>query len=491
MTTAIDFDDIRFTPALELAAMVESRSASPVEITAAILTGIETHNPALGAYLTVTSGLAMEQALQAERRASAGERLSALDGVPYSLKDLEPTAGVRTTMGSRWFEDHVPAADSLLARRVRSAGGVLLGKTNTPQFGYTDSGRNLIGPPARNPWDPSRTPGGSSAGAAVAVAAGLGPLAHGSDGAGSIRIPASLCGVVGMKPSFGRVPGFPNSCHWAAFAQSGPLSRTVRDAALFLQVMAGPDPRDPLSIDSPPRDYVRECDGDLRGLRVAVTADLGYAPVDPEVRAVFTAAAERFIELGCTVEQTHPGWPDPAEGFKRFNAVVHAAAHGERVRAKPEWAEPGLQALIAEGETCSGIEFQQTLIERTTLYQRAVEFFEEWDLLVTPTMPVAAWPASDAEPEHPVEIDGTPTPNLIDHLPFTFPFNMTGQPAISVPAGFTTVGLPVGLQIVGGWHADHLVLKAAAAFEQAAPWAGLRPVDDDVAVSSAAARASR
>src|SRR5206468_12685546 len=223
-----------------------------------------------------------EQARAAEDRALRGERRGPLDGIPYSIKDLEPTAGVRTTYGSRWFEHNVPTEDGAVAARLKATGGILLGKTNTPHFGYKDMCDNLLGPPCRNPWKLDRTSGASSGGAGAAVASGLGPLAHGSDGAGSIRIPSALCGVFGLKPSFARVPYWPNNDIWAARSHNGPMTRTVRDAALLLTAIAGADPRDPTTIDSPFVDYVAACDGDLRGLRVAWSADFGYAPLEPD-----------------------------------------------------------------------------------------------------------------------------------------------------------------------------------------------------------------
>src|SRR5205823_3878903 len=230
--------------------------------------------------------LARQQAKAAEARALRGALLGPLDGIPFSLKDLEATAGIRTTRGSKFFENDVPTEDGAVAGRLKSTGAVLLGKTNTPHFGYKDMCDNLLGPPGRNPWRLDRTPGGSSGGAAAAVAAGLGPLAHGSDGAGSIRIPAALCGVFGFKPSLGLVPYWPNPDFWAARSHNGPLARTVRDAALMLNAIAGFDPRDPVSLDNPVEDYVKACDGDLKGLRVAWSEDFGYAPADQEVRGL-------------------------------------------------------------------------------------------------------------------------------------------------------------------------------------------------------------
>ena len=276
--------DLCFTPALELSALIRARKLSPVELADAVLDRIGRLNPKLNAFLTVTADLARQQARASEERARKGARLGPLDGIPYSIKDLEPTAGIRTMFGSKWFAENVPAEDGAVAARLKATGAVLLGKTNTPHFGHKDSCDNLLGPPCRNPWKLDRTSGASSGGAGAAVAAGLGPVAHGSDGGGSIRIPSTLCGIFGFKPSFGRVPYHPSADYWAARSHNGPMTRTVRDAALLLQAMAGPDPRDPLTLDAPPEEYLAACDGDLRGLRVVWSADLGYSPVDPEAR---------------------------------------------------------------------------------------------------------------------------------------------------------------------------------------------------------------
>ncbi len=469
--------DLCFTPATELARLYRSRAVSPVEVVEAVLARIDELNPSLQAYLTVTADRARQEARAAEERARRGTLRGPLDGIPYSIKDLEPTAEVRTTFGSKWFEGHVPAADGAVAGRLRATGAVLLGKTNTPNFGHKDSCDNLLGPPCRNPWRLDRTSGASSGGAGAAVAAGLGPIAHGSDGAGSIRIPSALCGIVGFKPSFGRVPYHPSADYWAARSHNGPMARTVRDAALLLGAMAGPDPRDPLSIDAPPEDYLRGCDGDLAGVRVVWSADLGYAPVDPEVRALTAAAARRFTELGGRLEARDPGWPDPGA----FHAIIYevnvAARQIDRAVERPEWIEPSLMQMIDNARRVSALEHAKALLARSAFYDRVRAFFETCELLLTPQMPVTAWPAEPGPgpQQGPTEIDGRPTPTMFDRLAFTFPFNLTGQPAATVPCGFTTAGLPVGLQIVGRWHADAQVLRAAAAFEAVQPWAAHRP----------------
>jgi Asp-tRNA(Asn)/Glu-tRNA(Gln) amidotransferase A subunit family amidase len=469
----MDATDLCFTPATELAAMIRRRTLSPVDIMDAILARIEALNPRLNAYLTVDVERAREQAKAAEAALMRGETLQPLHGLPVSIKDLEPSAGLRCTYGSKFFEHHIADFDGIVTGRVKAAGGIVLGKTNTPHYGYKDMCDNLIGPPCRNPWKLERTSGASSGGAAAAVAAGLGPLAHGSDGAGSIRIPAALCGVFGLKPSFGRVPYWPNVDIWVARSHNGPITRTVADAALLLGVMAGADPRDPTSIDSPAEDYLaaiaRPLEA-LRGLRVAWSVDFGYAPVDPEVRRVTAAAAERFQALGCEVEAVNPDWDNPREPASVMWYVSYAARLGERYDQRPEWFEPSLAEMIEAGRRISGVQHAQAQLARTVFYEQARHFFERYDLLLTPQMPLGAWSV-----EHgPSTIEGKPTPSMFDRLNFTFPFNQTGQPAASVPCGFTSEGLPVALQIVGRWHADRLVLQAAAACEQAAPWAQMR-----------------
>lgn len=353
----MDALDLCYTPATELGRLIRARQLSPVELTEAVLSRIEQLNPRLHAFLTVTADHARELARASESRAMQGRLLGPLDGIPYSLKDLEATAGIRTTLGSKFFEDHVPTQDSVLAGRLRRSGAVLLGKTNTPHIGYKDMTDNLLGPPCGNPWNLARTAGGSSGGAGAAVAAGLGPLAHGSDGAGSIRIPAALCGIFGLKPAFGRIPSWPSADLWAARSHPGPMARTVRDAALLLQVMAGPDPRDPLSIDAPPPDFLAACDGDLGGLRVGWSPDLGYAAVDPAVADLTRRAAGRFRDLGCDVEEAKIDSGNPSDFHRAIYSVQHAARLGDRAVARPDWIEPTLMRMVLEAGRMSAIDY--------------------------------------------------------------------------------------------------------------------------------------
>ena len=462
------------TPATELTAAIRAKQLSPVELTEALLARIEAVNPAINAYLDVAGDRALEDARAAEASVMRGDDLGLLHGLPVPIKDLEPSEGLGHTSGSILQKDQIAEFDGAVTGRVKAAGGIIIGKTNTPHLGHKDMCDNLLGPPGRNPWNTDRTPGGSSGGAAAAVAAGLGPLAHGSDGAGSIRIPAALCGVFGFKPSFGRLPYWPNLDIWSARSHNGPISRTVADAALFTQATAGPDPRDPTAIANRPDDYLAAVADPLpalRGLRVAWSADFGYAAVDPDVRRLAGEAAQRFSDFGCIVEAVDPGWDNPRPGAEVSWFVSLAARVGQAYDESPEAFEPSLAEMILQGRRYSGEEHGRAEISRTVFYQQAREFFEEYDLLLTPQMPLTAWGVDD----WPASIDGRPTPSIFDRLPFTFPFNLTGQPAASVPCGFASDGLPVALQIVGRWHADTLTLQAAAALEQAAPWADAWP----------------
>jgi aspartyl-tRNA(Asn)/glutamyl-tRNA(Gln) amidotransferase subunit A len=464
--------DLCFTPAIELARRIRARDLSPVELLDAVLARVESVDPRVHAFMTLDAERARAAARAAEAAVSAGGELGSLHGIPVSVKDLEPVAGVRLTSGTRFFEDQVPAYDGAAAGRLRAAGAILFGKTNTPAFGHKDMCDNLLMPATRNPWDLELTSGASSGGAGAAVAAGLGPLAHGSDGAGSIRIPAALCGVFGLKPSHGRVPNWPAADLWGARSHVGPMARTVRDAALMLNAMAGPDPRDPLSIDGPLADHLAACDGGVRGLRVAWSADLGYAPVDREVRALTEAAARSFEQLGCHVEAADPGWDHPGPWHAAIYRATVANRLGHLAVERPEWVDESLAEVIELGRSVTAAELLAAQVSRTRFYEQARAFMEPFDLLLTPAMACPAW--SWERP--PAEIDGHPVQRVAGgRWPLMYPFNLTGWPAASVPCGFTSAGLPVGLQIVAPWHRDGLCLRAAAALEEARPWAARRP----------------
>ena len=467
--------DLCFTSAVDLAREYRAGTLSPVEVVDAILERIDVLNTVLNAFLTITPDQARDEARAAELRFRQKKSIGPLDGIPYSLKDLEHTAGIRTTFGSKWFADHVPVVDGYLPSRLKNTGAVLLGKTNTSNFGYKDMCDNFLGSPCSNPWSLDRTSGASSGGAGAAVAAGLGPLAHGSDGAGSIRIPAALCGVFGLKPNFGRVPSGPTDDVFATRSHSGPMTRTVRDAAMFLEAMAGHDPRDIFSLGEPVTGWLAACEGDLTGLRIAWSSDLGYAAVEPEIRAITTRAAKVFSDFGCKMEECDPPWTDPRDFHKVIYEVAVAARQRDRVAEHPEWIEDTLMQMVENATQVTAIEHASALLARSQLLGEAQRFFSDFDLLLTPQMPVAAWSKVPGPREGPQEIDGRPTPTMFDRLPFTYPFNLTGQPAASVPCGFTSDGLPVGLQIVGRWRDEATVLRAAACFEAAQPWAAIRP----------------
>jgi Asp-tRNA(Asn)/Glu-tRNA(Gln) amidotransferase A subunit family amidase len=466
-------EDLSFAEASTLAAAIRERQLSPVELLDAVLSRAERFQPILHPFVTIDAERAHAAAVAAEGAVIQGAPLGPLHGIPVSVKDLEPTQGLRTTYGSKFYETYVPDFDGGVASKLRAAGAIIFAKTNTPHYGHKDSCDNLIGPPTRNPWNPERTSGGSSGGAAAAVAVGIGALAHGSDGAGSIRIPASLCGVFGFKPSLGLVPYWPNADFWAARSHNGPIARGVRDAALLLNAIAGADPRDPISIESPVADWPSAIERpDLHGLKAAWSSDFGYAAVDPEVRRLTAAAAARFAELGCEVEDVSVPWSNPSEWASLLWDFQTASRHLDRARQHPEWIEPSFREQIDRGANASAMDIGRALLARTAFYEQARAFMDRFDLLLTPQMPCVAWPV-DAPP---TEIDGRSTPRMFDHLPFTFPFNQTGWPAASVPCGLTAEGLPVALQIVTGRHQDVKCLQAAAAFEAIQPWSGPPPI---------------
>src|SRR5437899_3986713 len=458
---------------IETAEAVRRGEVKAVEVLDECLTAIDKANEALNAFVHLDPELARREAERVDAAIAKGDDPGPLAGVPFGVKDLEDCAGLPTSHGSLLYKGRPPVTeDSIHVARLRAAGAVPVGKTAAPEFGAIAYTSTPAWGTTRNPWKLDRTPGGSSGGAAAAVAAGIGAIAHGSDGAGSIRIPAALCGVFGFKPSLGLVPYWPNPDFWAARSHNGPLARSVRDAALMLNAIAGWDSRDPVSLDLPRRDWLAACEpGDLKGLRVAWSPDFGYAAVDPEVRRVTTAAAARFAELGCSVEEVVPGWEDPSAWAVLLWDFQLAARNHERARQRPEWIEHSLRDMIEHGHQASSEDLGRAQLARTAFYEQARAFMQPYDLLLTPQMPCVAW-SLDAWP---ATIGGRPTPTMFDHLPFTYPFNLTGWPAASLPCGFNSDGLPIALQVVAGLHQDALCLRAAAAFEALQPWADRHP----------------
>ncbi len=458
-------DELAFMPATEMAAAIRRKSLSPVEVCAALLDRIGALNPTLNAYCLVTPELAMVAAKGAEAAVLRGDELGLLHGIPVSVKDLFDVRGLPTTKGSLLHKDHIASGYEFVVKRMLDAGAVHLGKTNTPEFGFIPMTENRLFGATRNPWDPECTPGGSSGGAASAVGAGLGPIALSSDGGGSIRIPASFCGVFGIKPTYGRVARNPGG--WSTMTHRGPTTRTVSDAALALDVMVGHEPDDPFSVPDYPGSFLREVDLGIDGLRVAWSADFDYAPVDPEVRAACELAARSFADLGCTVEEASPGFANPSADLTFFTiaAASDAAWLGELSGAELALLDDPAHVFLEFGRRTSGVDLVKAEGRRMALWQSMREFHHTYDLLLTPVTSVAAFPIGQA----PAQVDGTDLPPF-GWMPFTQPFNLTGQPAASVPCGFDGRGMPIGLQIVGRAYEDALVLRAARAFEQAHPW---------------------
>lgn len=463
--------DICYLSAVELRERYRARTLSPVEVAEAVLARIERLEPQLNAFVTVTPERALEGARLAEQAYARGDA-PPLAGIPTSIKDLTMTRGIRSTRDSLLMKDFVPEYDAPLVERLYAAGITMLGKTNTPESGWKGETTNRVTGSTHNPWKLDRTPGGSSGGASAAIAAGLGPLAQGSDGAGSIRIPSSFAGTFGLKPSYGLVPQYPAS-PMELLSHAGPMARTVADAALMLTVMAGEDDRDRLSWSSG-IDYLAGLNPDISGLKIAWSPDLGYARVDPVVRAITEAAATCFRELGCQVEEATPDVGDPWELVDIIWSASQAGAFGDRLDEVGHLLDPGLLKIIEHGMEFSGAELVAAHGRRAAYYQTLRAFMENFDLLLTPTLPITAF---EVGKDHPGEICGKPT-TYLGWTAFAYPFNITGQPAASVPCGFDSQGLPVGLQIVGRWREDQTVLNAAAAFEQIAPWAGDRPSID-------------
>jgi aspartyl-tRNA(Asn)/glutamyl-tRNA(Gln) amidotransferase subunit A len=468
--------DLCFTPAVELAARIRRRELSPVEITRAVLERIERCNGRLGAYVLVHAERAVEEARRAEHAVMAGQPLGPLHGVPLSIKDNQWTAGDRTTFGSRLFGEFVAPEDAPSVARLRAAGAIFVGRTNLPEFAWRGSTDNPLFGESRNPWDPTRTPGGSTGGGAAAVAAGLGPLALGSDGAGSIRIPASFCGLVGFKPTFGRVPMYPAAGGHELVAHVCPLARTVRDVALMLNAIARHDHRDPFALPDDGVDYLVACNEGFAGarrdapIRAAWSANLGFAPVEPETRDIAEAAARAFSGVGVKMEEASPDLGDPSWILQTLYGGGQAGAHAARPPEHKAQMDPELVAYAEASAGLSVVQYLRALAARQSLVDSLRRFFERYDLLLTPTLCLPAFPLGLVGPR---EVAG----REVTHLGWTlcYPFNYSGQPAISVPAGWTTGGLPVGLQIVARRLEDALVLRAAAAFEALRPWTSRRP----------------
>ncbi|MFO1349876.1 MAG: amidase [Gammaproteobacteria bacterium] len=454
--------DLALLTATELTRLYRTRQLSPVEATRAALERIRRDNPAVNAFCLVDEEATLASARASEARWHAGRPQGQADGVPCSVKDIILTQGWPTLRGSRIVaRDQAWNEDAPAVARLREHGAVLLGKTTSPEFGWkavTDSPLTGI---TRNPWHLGMTPGGSSGGAAAAAALGMGALHIGTDGGGSIRIPAAFTGIFGLKPSFGRVPAYPLS-PFGSVAHLGPITRSVGDAALMLTIMSEPDARDWYALPYDRRDYRIGLDDGVRGLRIAFSPTLGYAQVDPEVAAAAARAAQVFAELGARVDNADPGFTNPLDIFNKHWYTGAANALSALAPEQRELLDPGLRAVAAAGAAVGHMEYIAAVNARGDLGQRMCLFHQRYDLLLTPSVPIPAFTAGQ-------EVPAAAYQRWPEWTPFSYPFNLSQQPAASIPCGFTSAGLPIGLQIVGPMHQDALVLRAARAFEAAHP----------------------
>ena len=466
-------DELCWLSATELAARVRRRDVSCREVMDAHLDRIARVNPRLNAVVTLLAEQGRERAGAADEMLARGKAVGPLHGLPIAHKDLVLTKGVRTTLGSPIFADFVPDQDEIIVERLRTAGAIMVGKTNTPEFGAGSQTYNQVFGATRNPYDSSTTCGGSSGGAAVALATGMLPIADGSDLGGSLRNPASFCNVVGLRPAPGRVPTWPHRVGWFPLAVEGPLARTVQDVALLLSVMAGPDPRAPIAIAESGEQFRQLLDRSFAGVRVAWSPTLGGLPVDPRVGAVLDAARPVFADLGCAVDEATPDFQDADEVFRVWRAWYFDLALGELLPEHRDKMKDTVIWNIEEGAKLSGPQIGRAEKKRTLLYHRVREFMERYEFLV---LPVSQVPPFDVRQPYVTEINGVAMETYLDWMRSCYYVSVTGLPAISVPAGFTPEGLPVGVQIVGR-HQDELgVLRLAYAFEQATRVGERRPV---------------
>jgi aspartyl-tRNA(Asn)/glutamyl-tRNA(Gln) amidotransferase subunit A len=463
--------DLCFFPATLLVQMIRAKQVSPVEVMQAIINRVERLEPKINAFAYFDGDRALDRAKVAEAQLARGEAQGALFGLPVTIKDLAVTGDMPTERGS-WIEKgNQPDTDAPFVQRLKMAGAIPLGKTTTSEFGWKGVSQSPLTGITHNPWAHGLNAGASSAGAGAAAAAGYGPLHQGSDGAGSVRMPAHFCGIFGLKPSFGRVPNWPVPSNDQT-SHIGPMTRTVADSALMMETISGPHPWDHYSLESPPSPYVRKLDGaSVKGLRVAWSSNLGHARVDPDVAALAEAGAKVFENMGARVEEVTPSWGPQGPELIRFFWAAHELGYQKFL---PEWRDkmdPGLVACIESAANHSAADYVAMRVRKLAYVEAIHRFFEDYDLLLTPAVSVAAFPADRLMPEdwpdHPWD--------WVQWAEFSYPFNMSHNPAASIPCGFTEKGLPVGLQIVGPRMRDLAVLQASAAFEAASPWADRVP----------------
>jgi amidase len=456
--------EICFMTATELARRIRTRELSAREVMNAHLTQIERVNPKVNAIVTFLPEQAMEGATAADEALARGDDVGQLHGLPIAHKDLVPTKGIRTTFGSPIYKDFVPDQDGLIVERLKRAGAITIGKTNTPEFGAGSQTYNAVFGETLNPYDTTKTCGGSSGGAAVALACGMQPIADGSDMGGSLRNPANFCNVVGFRTSPGRVPVSPAIAGWFPISVQGPMARTVQDAVLMLSAIAGPDPRSPISINEPGSVFSRPLERDFSGARIAWSQDFGGIPVDPRITAAIDAQRSAFESLGCAIVDDVPDFTDADEAFKVWRAWRFELAYGDLLETHRDQMKDTVIWNIEEGRKLTGPQIARAEIRRTELYHRVREFMETVEFLI---LPVSQVPPFDVKQRYVTEINGVAMETYIDWMKSCYYISVTGLPASSVPCGFTPEGLPVGVQIVGRHQDDFGVLQLAHAFEEA------------------------
>lgn len=456
--------ELCFLPACELARRIRSRELSVVEVMEAHLRQIERVNPQVNAIVTLLPDRALDGARAADAALARGEAIGPLHGLPIAHKDLVPTKGIRTTWGSPIYRDHVPDQDALIVERLRGAGAITIGKTNVPEFGAGSQTFNPVFGATLNPYDTTKTCGGSSGGAAVALACGMIPIADGSDTGGSLRNPASFCNVVGFRTSPGRVPVWPRPLGWITYPVQGPMARTVADVALMLSAIAGPDPRSPIAIAEPGDRFAVPLDRDFRHVRIAWSRDLNAFPVDRCITAVLESQRHVFVDLGCQVEEATPDFADADEVFKVGRAWIFEHQYADLIAQHSDQIKETVIWNAQAGMALTGPQLSAAEAKRTALYHRVREFMQDYEYLV---LPVTQVPPFDVTQEYVQEIEGVAMETYIDWMKSCYFITVTGLPAISVPCGFTPEGLPVGIQIVGRHQDDLGVLQLAHAFEQA------------------------
>mgnify|MGYP001165179562 FL=1 len=457
-------NDLCFLTASELVRRIITKELSACDVMAAHLTQIDRVNPQLNAIVTLLPDRAMDQAARADEMLAHGDVLGPLHGLPIAHKDLVETKGIRTTFGSPIFQDFVPDRNALIVERLQAAGAITIGKTNTPEFGAGSQTFNNVFGQTTNPHNLAKTCGGSSGGAAVALATGMLPLADGSDFGGSLRNPASFCNVVGYRPTPGRVPTWPTAAAWFPFIVEGPMARTVEDVALMLSVMAGPDPRSPIAIQESGDQFAASLHQDFAGVRVAWSQTLGGLPVEQSVTAVVDGQRQSFESLGCLVEEAEPDLSDADEIFKAWRAWYYWLAFSELLKVHRKKFKDTIIWNIEQGRTLDGTQLALVEQKRTVLYHRVREFMNTYKFLVLPVVQV---PPFDITQEYVTEIDGVVLNSYIDWMRSCYYISVLGLPAVSVPCGFNEDGLPVGVQIVGRYQEDLAVLQFAYAFQQA------------------------